>query len=291
MGLFKKIKEALFDDEEDFTDQIKITPEMRNEETPSKSEVKVEMVEKPKIKEVKVEKTPSLSSERETFSNQNNFPFLDFDEEEFEKQNTPAAPVNETVTVTNVKSPLPNYEYETKKRVERRVENNNYEKIEVTETTERKKFKPSLIISPVYGIMNEDRESKEYLFPEHPEKVDIKTIRDKAFGDKSTPSIIKETNSPVFYEETETVTIKRVEEQKAKVKTIDELLEDTSDVDVSFDTSAPVELDSMVLPSDQEKEDTKEIKVSKDDTTELEHDIFNLIDSMYDNKEEDQIDG
>ena len=34
MGLFKKLKDILYDEEE-YTEQIKITPEMRNEEIPS----------------------------------------------------------------------------------------------------------------------------------------------------------------------------------------------------------------------------------------------------------------
>ena len=42
MGLFKKVKDILFDEEE-YTEQIKITPEMRNEPVKEeKKEVKVE---------------------------------------------------------------------------------------------------------------------------------------------------------------------------------------------------------------------------------------------------------
>ena len=48
MGLFKKVKDILFDEEE-YTEQIKITPEMRNE--PVKEEKTVEKPEpkKPSI--------------------------------------------------------------------------------------------------------------------------------------------------------------------------------------------------------------------------------------------------
>lgn len=50
MGLFKKVKDILFDEEE-YTEQIKITPEMRNE--PVKEEKK----------EVKVEAKPQIPKE------------------------------------------------------------------------------------------------------------------------------------------------------------------------------------------------------------------------------------
>ncbi|NMA50646.1 MAG: hypothetical protein GX951_02215 [Mollicutes bacterium] len=284
MGLFKKFKEILFDDEEDFTDQIKITPEMRNEETPSKSEVKVEMVEKPK--EVKNEEI-SRSSERDTFNSGNNFPFLDFDAEEFEQQNMLNKPVNETVTVTTTRNPNSNFEYETKKRVERRIENSNYERIEVTETTERKKFKPSPIISPVFGIMSRGKSNNVESREDNYDKVDIKTIRDKAFGEKKG-NTLELNDLPSFYEETETVKVTKANEHTAKVKTIDELLEDTSDVDVDLDVTLKGD-DELI--SDKKKEDTKEIKVSKEETMDLENDIFNMIDSMYDNKEEGELDG
>lgn len=284
MGLFKKFKEILFDDEEDFTDQIKITPEMRNEETPSKSEVKVEMVEKPK--EVKNEEI-SRSSERDTFNSGNNFPFLDFDAEEFEQQNMLNKPVNETVTVTTTRNPNSSFEYETKKRVERRIENSNYERIEVTETTERKKFKPSPIISPVFGIMSRGKSNNVESREDNYDKVDIKTIRDKAFGEKKG-NTVELNDLPSFYEETETVKVTKANEHTAKVKTIDELLEDTSDVDVNLDVTLKGD-DELI--SDKKKEDTKEIKVSKEETMDLENDIFNMIDSMYDNKEEGELDG
>ena len=72
MGLFKKVKDILFDEEEDYTEQIKITPEMRNE-TPKKEEA-------PVVKKVEptVQKDATLveHSEKEVFKN-NAFPFWD----------------------------------------------------------------------------------------------------------------------------------------------------------------------------------------------------------------------
>ena len=183
MGLFKKVKDILFDEEE-YTEQIKITPEMRNEETPIK-ESKV-IPEKKEIKEEPVRPvempTKQPVSERELFKTDTSFPFFDFDEEEFAKQNppTPKPQLEKPAIPTR-----PNvYEYERKKKIEKRTDFGRYEKTEVTETTERKKFKPSPIISPVYGILDRDYVKSDILQRRDPDKVDIQTVRNKAFGEK-----------------------------------------------------------------------------------------------------------
>ena len=63
MGLFKKVKDILLDEEE-YTEQIKITPEMRNEPVKEeKKEVKVEA--KPQI----LKEEPKVQSENEKEEN------------------------------------------------------------------------------------------------------------------------------------------------------------------------------------------------------------------------------
>ena len=122
MGLFKKVKDILFDEEE-YTEQIKITPEMRNEPVKEeKKEVKVEA--KPQI----LKEEPKVQSEKEVFKN-NSFPFLDFDEEEFDSskpsipKEEPAQPVRTQKRYSNV------LEYETKKKMQKRENFGRYEKI------------------------------------------------------------------------------------------------------------------------------------------------------------------
>ena len=330
MGLFKKVKEILFDEEEDFTEQIKITPEMRNEPAP----VRIEKVAEPEkkvmpeeIKQPTEPKKPTINvSERELFKNDSTFPFLDFDEEEFDNQKSiKKAPVVEQAPPVPPKRPTNVFEYERKKKIEKRTDYGRYEKVEVTETTERRRFKPSPIISPVYGILNQDYDKSDILQRKNPDQVDIKTVREKAFGDKREEVEIKPAPTPIskpsYYEEKQTVTITRPEERVRKVKSIDELLEDTSDLVVDIDTDLDRELDSILnSPTNQVnrevvrepiaeplreavkeakpqrtyepepefddiKEDTKEMKVPDVDNT-LESDLFDLIDSMYDSKED-----
>ncbi len=92
------------------------------------------------------------------------------------------------------------------------------------------------------------------------------------------------------------------EEKKQKVKTIDELLKDTADVEINVDkndknknnTSRNVsdELDDYekidedleeIIP---ENKGVQEEKIDDEDDDTLENDLFELIDSMYDNRED-----
>lgn len=329
MGLFKKVKDILFDEEE-YTEQIKITPEMRNEAAPSKDdnkqekkveapatplmqsaqmpkrEITREMAREPQreninkeYQDVREAKAPAQEelSERDLFKSDPTFPFLDFDEKEFDMQNNKAIsrPESPKRNLTNVSPAGPKrstnvFEYERKKKIEKRTDYGKYEKVETTETIERRKFKPSPIISPVYGVLNKDYSPDEVVSRKSPSErsISIKEVRDRAFGEKK--EVINEENDhTTYYEESKTVSITKPEEKVKKVKTIDELLEDTSDVVVDMDNNLEERVNE-IMPKTQEEEDikTQEMKISKskseDDT--LENDLFDLIDSMYDNKED-----
>lgn len=305
MGLFSKVKNILFDEDVDLTEQIKITPEMRNEEIPVK--VVNRAMEMPKeevsfnkaVKSEPVHETVKENiSERDIFKN-DSYPFLDFDEEEFDKQKViPKEPPKEV----NIqpKRQVNALEYERKKRIEKRTDYGRYEKTEITETTERRKFRPSPIISPVYGILNQDYIKDDIKQRKYNDKVDINEVRNKAFGETK---VVKENIQPQdelprrdtskyeprtsYYNERETVTITKPEEKERKVKTIDELLENTSDVMVDMrkeiEDNFDFALDDNYEP--KEKESTKEMVVPNVDDT-LENDLFDLIDSMYDSKED-----
>lgn len=298
MGLFKKIKDILYDEEE-YTEQIKITPEMRNEQIPDKVEAPKEIreVSKPVQKE---EQVKTVERESDLFTKNNSFPF-DFDEEEFKQVNKPAP---------KPEPPKPIFEHhssnvleiERKKKVERRTDYGRYEKTEITETTERKRFKPSPIISPVYGILNQDYSKGDIIQREDSDKMDIQSVRNKAFGEKKEIKkevpVKEEKPATTYYQESETVTITEPSEKEKKVKTIDELLENTSDVVASLDNELTEELqlieDELDLKPKLKETSDKEEKIEEpteemptptfEDT--LENDLFNLIDSMYDNKEE-----
>ena len=298
MGLLNKIKGILFEEVEE--DEVtsapkseekkpiaeKIEPQRKAEEPVEKSVPKV-------TTPVKEEKTENLN-ERDLFKSDNISPFFDFDEEEFSNMSRVQKP-----KTTNV------MEYERKKRVEKRYDMGGFSKIERTEVVEKKKFKPSPIISPVYGILNEDYKPED--IKNKTDNVvntglDFNSVRKKAFGEETLSE-----PETTYYEESVTVKVKENEEEKQqKVKTIDELLEDTADVTINVDDKKDVEDKKDIEVTNDEVEDYERIdedleevttkndvnktemeKVEDDDT--LENDLFDLIDSMYDNREDGDI--
>ena len=295
MGLLNKIKGILFEEVEE--DEVVNTPKAEEKKTIAEKiepQKKVEEVETPKVNVVKPKAEVEQLNERELFKSDNTSPFFDFDEEEFSNMSR----VQKPKPSTNV------LEYERKKKMEKRYDMGSFTKVERTEVVEKKKFKPSPIISPVYGILNEDyrpEDIKNKSEVSTNNTLDFNSVRKKAFGEE-----VKEEPKTTYYEETVTVKLKENdEEKKQKVKTIDELLENTSDVTIDVEEPKVEEkLDAINEDhevNDYEKidEDLEELtpkkdvekseyeKVEDDDT--LENDLFDLIDSMYDNREDGDI--
>lgn len=297
MGLLNKIKGILFEEVEE--DEVVSTPKSEEKKPIAEKIEPQRKVEEPVEKSVpkvtapvKETKTENLN-ERDLFKSDNISPFFDFDEEEFSNMSRVQKP-----KTTNV------MEYERKKRVEKRYDMGNFSKIERTEVEEKKKFKPSPIISPVYGILNEDYKPED--IKSKTDNVvntglDFNSVRKKAFGEETLGE-----PEATYYEESVTVKVKENEEEKQqKVKTIDELLEDTSDVTIDVDEKNSVEDKNDIKATDEVADyeridkDLEEVtakcdanktemrKVEDDDT--LENDLFDLIDSMYDNREEGDI--
>ena len=295
MGLLNKIKGILFEEVEE--DEVVNTPKAE-EKKPIAEKIepqkKVEEVETPKVNVVKPKAEVEQLNERELFKSDNTSPFFDFDEEEFSNMSR----VQKPKPSTNV------LEYERKKKMEKRYDMGSFTKVERTEVVEKKKFKPSPIISPVYGILNEDyrpEDIKNKSEVSTNNTLDFNSVRKKAFGEE-----VKEEPKTTYYEETVTVKLKENdEEKKQKVKTIDELLENTSDVTIDVEEPKVEEkLDAInedpeVNDYEKNDEDLEELtpkkdvekseyeKVEDDDT--LENDLFDLIDSMYDNREDGDI--
>lgn len=318
MGLFNKLKDILFEDEEVEEKEVK------KEE---KKEVKVEptrpiaekiepqrKVETPVIpqtpvrEQTRVQSTPvnnehssrgyniNSVNERELFKSENTFPFPDFDEEEFSSSMSRQQAPQRSKSTTNV------LEYEKKKKIEKKYDFGRYERTETREVVEKKKFKPSPIISPVYGILNEDykiEDIKDKTEEFANNNLDFNSVRKKAFGEIET---LDEQPKQTYYEETVTVKLKENdEEKKQKVKTIDELLEDTADVEINLEkknnTKSEKPKESAVEDYEKVDEDLEEIidtkkdnktsvELEEDNDDTLENDLFDLIDSMYDNRED-----
>ena len=302
MGLVSKLKNILFEEEEveiPVIEKKEKKPEVVREykELPKKEEVKVTNYQNyddiaPAIHEEKrLEQKARVSnnnvvSEREIFKSEKTFNFPAFDEEEFDSfvPKKRATNVLEHERKKQEKKPEVKPDY---RRDYKRVE-------EVKDVREVKKFRPSPIISPVYGILDKNYTPDEITTRTEvvtTRSLDVDSVRKKAFGTKEEKEAIKNKEK-----EEEILMDKSLEERLEKARTIDELLKDSSDevidipvsIDEEIDESFPSidHLDEEEIVKPVKKVNTQEKKIEEDDT--LENDLFDLIDSMYENREEDK---
>ena len=229
---------------------------------------------KKEVREVKVQE----DNERETFKSEPTFQFPVFDEKEFNESPKSRVVKNNTPKVKN-------------KNIPKKIDFGRFEKPEPKE--EPKHFVPSPVISPVYGILDKnytkvDLQKKNNSISNREKVVDIDSIRNKAYGtlEEEIEQTIK-TDKKEFYEEKPT-------------KTINELLTEVIDEEIPVDEQIIDEenkkereeknienqntADSLNLLDTIEKEVKKDTNL--DDT--LESDLFNLIDSMYADREEEK---
>lgn len=296
MGLVSKLKNILFEEEE-----VEIPVIEKKEKKESKREEPVirEMPQKevmpepsktdlyrsfyddeyvPPVEEKKpiVETQPKNVepkedfSERELFKSEKTFNFPAFDEQEFESS-LPKRPSNVM-------------EVERKKTASRVVE---YSKPIKKEEAKPTKFRPSPIISPVYGILDKNYTPDEITTrnSSNPSKsLDVDSVRKKAFGyveEKKEEVVIPEEISEVNKVEEKSLEEQILEEKLEKARTIDELLKDSSDEVIEI----PEEEEEVISKRDKALEDVEpEHEETEEDT--LENDLFDLIDSMYENRED-----
>ena len=271
MGLLNKIKNVLFEEEE-----IEIPVFKKEEKVKEKEPVitrpkrEVETIKKPVIKEEtkkevkinkKVEEKAKIieeDNERETFKTEPTFQFPVFDEEEF---NEVPKRINRT---------------EKPKKEKRKIDFGRFDTPKSKKETP--KFVPSPIISPVYGILDKNYNKKDLIkkTPTYEKVVNVDTIRAKAYG------TLEEQIESTFTKST-----KDFYEEDSKEKNINELLIDsaTEEIpvnDIMLDDNDDFDSDLTLDVLDEIKEDKKN---DIEDT--LESDLFNLIDSMYTDKEDE----
>lgn len=290
MSVFKKIKDVLFDIEDD------------EEETTyeKKSVVK----ESNPIKEVKMpveDKDDDVVSEPPKKTSNFNFP-LDFDDDlptrsdkdlRVNKRNSYSqTSSNSSFFEDDYDVPRRNRdEYVVKEPERKREQTRDYSKFMQQKKEEKKKiFTPSPVISPVYGVLNQNYTKDDVI---------IKT--DTGVKGPSLEDVRKKA-----YEMKKEVENKKVDDEFAEpLKTLDEILISNQEIqkeksledDILPDVSEEIAKEEVVsdneeveitteIPKVEEKKSEIETKDGEDDT--LEKDLFNLIDSMYENKDEEE---
>ncbi len=278
MGLLNKLKNALFEEEE-----IDIEPNM------DKVVIKDEEIEEPP----RIEEELQGENERDLFKAENTFKFPDFDEEEFAINYQP--PKVKEIKKKSIEEEKPKINLEQSKKTkikESRVSRREKTKLEEPEPV--KVFHPSPIISPVYGILDKNYKKEDLIKaskPEIPKKIDVDMVRKKAFGTLED-DIEKTLNESVksFYDKKEN------EEEKDIVNDLlNKSIDDEVIITDSNDYTEELNLPKLQNNTDEiEKELDREVEEEKVDSNKefveentLENDLFDLIDSMYDNKEDE----
>ena len=236
MGLFDKLKNVFMEDDID--------------EEPVRSVPKVEEIKKEEPVIQKRERELPFEdtfSDRELVNSKENFKFpIIFEDEDFKEEKKKTKSINV---------------------LER--ENTKYEDLIKRDAKPQKKvFKPSLVISPVYGVLDknyskEDITTKDGNRVSNDNGVDIDTVIKKAYGE-------------------EVVTKTREEKREEENKTVDAFKEEETDIK------------SLTIEQAETKANEREVddKIASIDEllndTNTDDDFYSLVDSMYKNEEGDK---
>ena len=162
---------------------------------------------------------------------------------------------------------------------------------------ETKKFKPSPIISPIYGLLDsegnliKESSSDKITLSKSREEMSLDDIRKKAYGklDLELENTLNKLNGKTIEEaekdmekEEKKVELSRTK-QKEKLKSIDPIVEKRkSDDDMILPNINFKEIDVDAERNKENKVSPKDIDDDDDDTKE--QDLFHLIDTMYSEK-------
>ena len=274
MGLFNKLKNVLFEEEE-----IEIP------------------VKEPEVKkEVKVETKPL--ERKKTFEEDDNFEVPVKDQELFKAEKTFDFPVFDDEEFDEMKK----FDFEEKKEEPKKTMGINlfdYEKPKIkreaprTRTPEIKgriydtkrddisnrKFKPSLVISPVYGVLDKNYKKEDIVIKKEEKKaIELDDVRKKAFGTLEE-SLLEEKESKVKFDSDEHMDKLLENAITDTIPVPDDIIEEEPAKEVKEEIRETVPKRGKAL-----KEDIPET-VSKEEP--VEDDLFDLIDSMYEDQEEE----
>lgn len=292
MNKLSKMKSFLFDEEE-----VEEKPSKKQAKKLAKNQVskpqkidideefeKTQEIESLYIEDLPDEKPVVSEVKSRTIKNETSFKFPEFNDDDFAIAKTKPEPiVNIAPVIKDEPKPIL---YQGSKRKE-----------------ETKKFKPSPIISPVYGLLDESGnkikkdDSKPDIKAKHKEDMTFDEVRRKAYGEVKLND----------YEDTiKTLKTKTIEEAEIEMNNQTKELSRTKEkskkkTEEIEKTLKKEKQDDMILPDinfkeidvDKERLGKKENYIKKeivnddedDDEETKEQDLFNLIDSMYQGKE------
>lgn len=295
MGVFSKLKGIFYDEvvvEEDDEKEIEKVNKI------VKREPKNEVNEVPKIEEVKYKtvdldeddttdftpdkeekKTENTFNERDLFRSDRTFNIVEFNDDEEEKVPSRRNVLSEQNRTTRVEAPT-------------------------LDVDKPKVFKPTPVISPIWGVLDKDYKKEEII--EKPLSneafassiTDYDNVRRKAYGsledqledtfntsnkvttDEVTAELEKELVEPKEEKEVMDTRTAKIEDLIGKIDEATDELDKTMSIEEAENN---VKLKGFDDEDEEDQEQAISDKTLTDST--LEHDLFNLIDSMYDKEE------
>ncbi|MBQ7104457.1 MAG: hypothetical protein IJN90_01225 [Bacilli bacterium] len=334
MGFLNKVKNIFFEEE---IIEIEDEPKKAKKEEPVAKKIelpKVEKVKKEEIEEIYEEETEIDLSEEKEIKEEKEVKFpMDFDEDDFREERREYREEYQEPIVSrrSDRRQTPIYDYD-EPRVEEVFEEeikeetkydfeSEYGKEKEPEThglyegkTPKKAFTPTPIISPIYGILDKNYKKddvvtkKEIRLSSAPKKIDLDSVREKAYGDLTSDiSQSMEEVEPKKYEEeivdlveeddllydlneaSEPAPVKKVTVGDAEEYFNELGLEYNIDYkDTSVENSRTAKEKTRRT---EEKEEKEPVEIESDEVEETEEDdglesnLFDLIESMYDEKE------
>lgn len=289
MKIMKKIKDILFDEEEVEIPVIEKTKEKPKQKAkPMKTTPIIDYEEeKNSIKEVKM--PDDDLTDKDNLKSELTFPFpIEFDEDEIEQ---PTPKVSSSVRhdvgrshndVSRINRDRDNYrKYESNSPVSKSREIKDYSSY-LRDKEEKKQFKPTPIISPVYGVLDQNYKKEDLVVKNEVRrktnnkgKPNLDEIRKKAYGEAIEEKIIPE----------EKVEVIDLDEPIIDPKTpIGDLIEQEESIKMpkmgNIKEEPTIELNELMDEKDK-IEKKLEDEIEDDDT-----DLFSLIDSMYEENNE-----
>ena len=281
MGLFNKLKNVLFEEEE---------IEIPVKETEVKKEIKSEIERKPlerkkPLVEDSIPDNRPIMNDQELFEAEKTFDFPVFDDQEFENMKSLVAEEKKEEPKKSMSMNLFDYEKPKIKRDEirsRTPEIRGRVHEQKKESSSLKKFTPSPVISPVYGVLDKNYKKEDIVVKKEEKKtIELDAVRKKAFGtleDDLEKSLREEKESRVKFDSDEKMD-ELLKEAVSDTIEVPEIHEERETVPSRNERAEKLE------PLDKPRNKTPMEKVEEEDT--LENDLFDLIDSMYENKEEE----
>lgn len=298
MGVFEKLKNVFFEEE-----YVEVEEPIRKK-TP-KEPVVAKKVELPEIKKKKEEvvveqenderKESEEDIQQEIINQNNRFKFpMDFEDDDFKNDDIPVEKKLKKEPVSEIKEEQKNYNSTFAGLYEGNLD-----------AKKKKEFKPTPIISPIYGILDKNYKKdeivtkKEIRISSRPKNVDLDTVREKAYGDLAsdiTASMYENTeenndegdDSNLLYDlnENDSPVVRKV--------TVGDAEEYYNDLGLEYnvdykDNAKEKATGRRVKPESKEEKNDEEVENQDDkdqkEESAIEDNLFDLIDSMYEDKE------